>query len=1071
MAEKTRIDLGFPSLFASLSFDGQTITDGVVVYDSESQQLFYTGSYGGAGGTSGVIDLNSLSGSLNIVGGIGISINSSSTNGTITITATGESDGTSGTSGTSGTTGTSGTSGVSYCLFESEYGGTVNSNPSNPGDGKFKILINSSTRIDLNTTSSNGTDIEDLLLGLTPPLLLKLTKTTDSTVWRAFRVTNIDDNTNYVYLNTTLLDSSGTLNIGDDFCFQITEAGTSGTSGTSGTTGTSGTSGTTGTSGTSGTTGTSGTSGTTGTSGTSGTTGTSGTSGTTGTSGTSGTSISLTIVSGSTTGTGIERLEISGSGDLIISNNNTASITIEGGGIFTDQETYYNTSNTLQITGSTLELNAPGTGEGTSSVNTGGYAFLVSESIYSYNHNVGYPKSNAWNENLEGSYFENFTANTNTSEILRFVAGLLSSSAPSPTPNTKYYAGITGVNSSESNGINDVPEGFVPQSSTNTGIIYLKSKGFANEGENIFRGITNIQKSGNFRRKYNSVAGGSTTVSSSNDGQLFGIGSLSDTFYVSTSIEWNFSSQSNEIISYQDSEEYTKSNTTENTTSNDGIERATIPTSNPSVIPAVYQDGKFENFIDQTQYFSLKNNLDGGSSVFNNVTESVGYYYITASIAIRTGSQVNYSTYYEDKFKIFGCGTTSFGIDGTELYIPDNTLSIIDSPSYIPLTATSRSLSGAPYLLTATWEASGSIGGVFNPLYRSGSFGNVTLAQFLALSNVVNESGKYTIQNQTGGGTLSASDIVYSSDGTTSRAVGEIPHETDIIRLTASFATDFSDGDTNIDQIGSSSATFLANLKGFKPDGTSFPNQSVSIPWFTAGTFGQSPDSGSMVYYKRNQGYDGGTLTTFAEAFTGENYRIGITDKLLSGSYDNGDKFTTGSYYVNNLGGLDLQVKPGYLVKPGGTYGYWLTDPDNTKVYKFYARAFKRDLTNAAVTMTLNVGTTLNSWESTSDGVSAAIIFQSSGIENYTTPIIYDPTQLTSNLISASISNDNHKNPFSNNIALRGNIGGNLNSNTYTVPLRNGDGMILDGNDQNFIVIIRYKGDPSPVTGIAISIS
>jgi hypothetical protein len=50
MAERFRIDLGFPALYASLSMDTQGITDGVVVYDKERQQLFYTGSYGGGGG-------------------------------------------------------------------------------------------------------------------------------------------------------------------------------------------------------------------------------------------------------------------------------------------------------------------------------------------------------------------------------------------------------------------------------------------------------------------------------------------------------------------------------------------------------------------------------------------------------------------------------------------------------------------------------------------------------------------------------------------------------------------------------------------------------------------------------------------------------------------------------------------------------------------------------------------------------------------------------------------------------------------------------------------------------------
>jgi hypothetical protein len=56
MAERFRIDLGFPALYASLSMDTQGITDGVVVYDKEKQQLFYTGSYGTGGG--GGVDPN-----------------------------------------------------------------------------------------------------------------------------------------------------------------------------------------------------------------------------------------------------------------------------------------------------------------------------------------------------------------------------------------------------------------------------------------------------------------------------------------------------------------------------------------------------------------------------------------------------------------------------------------------------------------------------------------------------------------------------------------------------------------------------------------------------------------------------------------------------------------------------------------------------------------------------------------------------------------------------------------------------------------------------------------------------
>ena len=63
MAERFRIDLGYPSLFGSLSYDGTGITDGVVVYDITTQQLFYTGAYGGSGGDI-IISGSILTGSL-----------------------------------------------------------------------------------------------------------------------------------------------------------------------------------------------------------------------------------------------------------------------------------------------------------------------------------------------------------------------------------------------------------------------------------------------------------------------------------------------------------------------------------------------------------------------------------------------------------------------------------------------------------------------------------------------------------------------------------------------------------------------------------------------------------------------------------------------------------------------------------------------------------------------------------------------------------------------------------------------------------------------------------------------
>ena len=86
---------------------------------------------------------------------------------------------------------------------------------------------------------------------------------------------------------------------------------------------------------------------------------------------------------------------------------------------------------------------------------------------------------------------------------------------------------------------------------------------------------------------------------------------------------------------------------------------------------------------------------------------------------------------------------------------------------------------------------------------------------------------------------------------------------------------------------------------------------------------------------------------------------------------------------------------------------------------------------------------------------------------------MYDPSETTSNLVSESVAHqsDDHLNPFTDAFDLYGNTGGSLSSNTYTIPLRNADGMFLDNTDNEFYVILRYKGNPSPVTTITTATS
>jgi hypothetical protein len=126
--------------------------------------------------------------------------------------------------------------------------------------------------------------------------------------------------------------------------------------------------------------------------------------------------------------------------------------------------------------------------------------------------------------------------------------------------------------------------------------------------------------------------------------------------------------------------------------------------------------------------------------------------------------------------------------------------------------------------------------------------------------------------------------------------------------------------------------------------------------------------------------------------------------------------------------------------------------------------------------MTIDVGKTLVNWNATTNGVSVALLFESSGNgsgNNASLGVarIYDPSDLTSNVIETGVVADNFKNPFTTTIDLYGNTGGSLNSTTYTVPLRNANGMYLDNSDNELYVIVRYKGDPSPVTSIALNFS
>ena len=132
-----------------------------------------------------------------------------------------------------------------------------------------------------------------------------------------------------------------------------------------------------------------------------------------------------------------------------------------------------------------------------------------------------------------------------------------------------------------------------------------------------------------------------------------------------------------------------------------GLTNGKIETANPSVIPAAYQDGKFAAVFSRSP-------LDGTTITLTSVSSS-GFYQITASIGIATGSQTGY-TVNEVEREIFYAPITNISSN-----IGTNSLSI-SNQSTTALTLTSGSISGAPFVDGGTWNLVATSSGIFEPM-------------------------------------------------------------------------------------------------------------------------------------------------------------------------------------------------------------------------------------------------------------------------------------------------------------------------------------------------------------------
>jgi hypothetical protein len=753
-------------------------------------------------------------------------------------------------------------------------------------------------------------------------------------------------------------------------------------------------------------------------------------------------------------------------------------------------------------------------------------AASASTAIYTNNITNGYPTSNPWGSGLDGSYFNNFDETTHVSEILRFVAGIVSHSidTSSPTANEKYWNSIStshteGSTTSKGSLLDGVlgstyenarlsnswtGSAFIDLSETGSYRAvqdYLESKGWVlssdrgtndnDVGTNPFHGSyasripSTILTNGTFgTATFTVTANNAGSTFASSNSNYFGMGALSsgnaDEYSVRVISSQSFSDNYADATPDEDST-FTTSSYKDFTQSSfgtsNGLILAKIESANPAVIPAAYQDGDFNSVsgVHSGRFYT------GGATSANSVSAS-GYYAVhDVVVGLKTGSMSSF------QYKSGTDGTTRFYLYSgglpSDITNSQPTAVVTSSLNRTGFTATSRSLSGAPYLLTTTYSFTfdSEVSKSFDPCYGYGTSVLVNSNPTDQWENIGSTtiSNTTTTVNNSGVSSTGATNYVIDNIWTNKRSSGDDPEIQDIAVASSSFTFTLDSNTENIDQNRSSDESQNYNLT-FRATGRNWKNTSVTdttstISLYDASLFGQSSSSGSMAVYSRAQGYDSNTLADTTETFTGEDFRIVLADNVTA---FNGAYFTTDSYQVNDnggsvLGNYDLQVKPGYLVEPGGDYGYWFPEDFGSGTYKYYIRRFQDG--SARTSMTVNVGKTLVGWDSTSSGVAVGLILKSGTSAGSNTSItncrIYDPSATVSNLIESGLAADNFKNPFSSAIDLYGNTGGSVGGTTYTVPIRNADGMFLDASDNELYVVIRYKGDQSPVTSITLAYS
>jgi hypothetical protein len=718
-----------------------------------------------------------------------------------------------------------------------------------------------------------------------------------------------------------------------------------------------------------------------------------------------------------------------------------------------------------------------------------------------------------WNTSI---FAQLVNEDTPISDILYFLLRPYAAFYQVAGPNTATWSTITGtINTTPTDAVYTsqarVPQGDGPVTMINT----LRTDGWHTNGGQLWGNIPAGGKTNSIfaNNAYWAVTSTRTgTTANQSNANAFGLGPLVGGavtgLFVSASVNYRTLTGASFGNTFTSASLLVSSRTSTGTSA-DGVYISAIT---PAAGPAEYQDGYFSS-TNFGQHIRHKHAISQGATISapTDAASSIGYYEVSASIFIATSSGAGGTGTIGEKASPSGINY----IRNKYLYVPASvtglsqthtTITSTRNAGLITNTMMSSSLSGAPYLYSASYYYSESVANVFEPLYSTGTVYSEMAATSIAAGSSV--AGMLTTTTALGAvtiggdGTISTADRVYDSTGVTLRNTSTVPYYNDIIVGNCKAVFDATQSPTVESNVGLTLTGVTSPTITFNGSNITYPGGSAVITNTTRNIFTTSDpgypgpigvNGGSvMAWRKRTQSYTNrpANMTSFTatEDFLAESRRLQITNDMLT--INSALPWST-TFGLNTLSAGDLQVKPGYLVTPGGNNGYWINDPGSTAGYYYYATVFSIEgLTTGGKTsidVTLGGTTAIVAWNDTSsnNAIGVALLPQSSDATNN------DADSVASFIDAATISGGDYissanqttgliagstagLNPFSTSIRMwKNTTGAELAAgSSYRVGLSSLRYHNLNSNaadTRKFIILIRYKGNPTPITSITVT--